>query len=645
MRIEGKLIEQPGGQFNVELPANRRREFGGRSRVSVKEYIAYEQGRKINLNLYAKMGQPSRNHVGSVVAKNNNKHIVNALRAPKPRMSDSPAYNAPVDLCMPQNIMFRNFKPESGKGYFNYTISRNTKKKFSDITKAPGKAKIERGIVLVGKGEEGVTYVGCTDDKCKHRVIIKAEIGMNKMIGQSGAERSYDIHRHVMKNCMKFTPHFVTPYAQKACRKAFQHIMHPDMTKAYNRAISEAGGTLAPEDARIIVSYFEFFNGGDLFTWLRRHSNSLTPKAMKVIVFQVLWTIKVILEKVPSFRHNDLHIQNVLVRTDVPSTGTTKYDDDFEVPNVGIFTGIGDFGWSSMYGAPNPRLGMKEYAKYHVYPNAPREYDHHLFLSSLMKFLMSTNAGKFVDLEQMINEVIPYKMWEADRIRKSIAAKHKTKPINVVLAHPYFAEFRKGYVVPKPVKVARPVFNGCGDRARKDAPTPAGRMSTAKLVDLILTPGMGTDIARQRLAQMGGKSKVKRSDLCEILKLFSAGRRALGMKPGTNANKAARNAAKAVGQNNNKRENKPIFNKRVPAINYLKFSARQVNRTARVPRDPKNRRTLIPKVKINDAGVARYRGKRVSDLTLPQIKRLLGLQGKPYPTNINRAQAENLLKR
>ena len=209
------------------------------------------------------------------------------------------------DVCMPQNFMYRSFKPNSGKNYFNYVIARNNKGVRNLAPLPPNYSKMSPaytipggGIVRVAKGTEGVTFMGCMSNNCKEKVLIKASIA-NQPYRDSKPAMEFKINKEIFNKCKDATPHIVMPYVMNICKPedAFMKLAN----------IS----TNVKPTSRLAVGYYEFYNGGSLFAWMERRAKTFTENQIKTIIFQVLWTMGVMYRKVPSFRHNDLHIQNI----------------------------------------------------------------------------------------------------------------------------------------------------------------------------------------------------------------------------------------------------------------------------------------------------------------------------------------------
>ena len=65
------------------------------------------------------------------------------------------------------------------------------------------------------------------------------------------------------------------------------------------------------DEVSILLS--EWANRGDLLDFIRKRNHQFEPIHWKVIFFQIISTLAVIQSKYPSFRHNDLKANNVLI--------------------------------------------------------------------------------------------------------------------------------------------------------------------------------------------------------------------------------------------------------------------------------------------------------------------------------------------
>ena len=111
-----------------------------------------------------------------------------------------------------------------------------------------------------------------------------------------------------------------------------------------------------------------FYNGGSLGDWISKNKHKITDSILTKIVLQVLKALYIIHKKLPSFRHNDLHLNNILLNGHQNAV-------------------ISDFGMSCDSTHKNPEYGpyMKKY--YGIYPKNNYMYDAHLFLNDVNTYI------------------------------------------------------------------------------------------------------------------------------------------------------------------------------------------------------------------------------------------------------------------
>ena len=484
--------------------------------------------------------------------------------------------------CHPDKFLYRHFTPNSGKSYFNYIMSNN-KNGFANVSTVP--KNIQKGIVKVGGGGEGVVFVGCIDKECKNKVSVKVGSAMNSAPGEkynrnissAPGVQEFKITKDIWNKCHRKSPHIVTPYAQFTCKPddAFIGWNHPGLKRALNNTTGQ--GTIAriQDSERVIVSYYEFFNGGSLFDWLERHSSSVTEKDLRAILFQIIYTLKVIYETVPSFRHNDIHLENILVKTeDVPKIGTTKYSD-FNVPNRGIFVGLGDFGWGHSKNHPNPRVVSGMWKHQGIMPNKSIRMDLQFFLTSA---LLNPAFKKFKETRQFLKEALGGEDLMSKNINRRMANyrllvnNKRIADISTILKSDYFKTFNSRYVpspeplverianslqVPSPqnkiVKNLKNLDQSSGDCGKSVAKKKGGihAMSVDAMIKFIRTEG--TVAAISMLASFRGK-KPKRTQACFIIKSFKKGRALMGLaSPEPIQKRNAPKPVRAQGNSNSRR--------------------------------------------------------------------------------------------
>lgn len=179
-------------------------------------------------------------------------------------------------------------------------------KSFMRHRKLPTNSVTHPGIMAL---KPDVVWVGCPDAACKKTVAIK-----------------------------KCDEHEIT--VQKNMKKAF-----PSIVPAVYNSVRCFDG---------FYMYSEFIDEGTL----KKHKND--PRADK-LVHKVFLELRDIHNKIPWFRHNDLHVDNVLIKGNTPL--------------------IYDFGFANWHG--NPMFDANLRRDYGIYAGNHPMYDFHFFINSI----------------------------------------------------------------------------------------------------------------------------------------------------------------------------------------------------------------------------------------------------------------------
>ena len=211
-----------------------RKELLKKPMIKVSKYSLSPQNFEIN----NRSPQPSYNPVSPDYSKLNTESSI--------RLSNK---------CMPQTFLYRSFKPSPGKKYFNYVSSNGIKNIVPNN-------KTTQGIVYVTSGTEGASFVGCVKEDCKEKVLIKASVA-NKPYNNSAPAREFKMNRDIFLKCKDSSPHIVMPYLMQICpqNKAFLPLKNQRLPKNMN----------IKKDSQLAIGYYEFYNGGDLMGWMKRH--------------------------------------------------------------------------------------------------------------------------------------------------------------------------------------------------------------------------------------------------------------------------------------------------------------------------------------------------------------------------------------
>ena len=202
-----------------------------------------------------------------------------------------------------------------------------------------------KDVSVIGKGQHGTVYQACLNDACKQKFAVK--------VSNENLTAEHNLTKKFIKMVGKNSAANV--YALEKCKS----------------------------NTRL---YSEFLNGQPLKKLLPMLKKD--PKPIKLIVHQVLKILKTLHEKNPSFRHNDLHLENIFITTD----GKVR---------------IIDFGLSFNTVTKNPEVNINGayLMPYGIFRGNSKMYDVHFFLNSLL------NERKYLDDDTLkfILDMLPVK--------------------------------------------------------------------------------------------------------------------------------------------------------------------------------------------------------------------------------------------
>lgn len=247
-----------------------------------------------------------------------------------------------------------------------YTINNNKTPNFS-IRKA---MRTRVGTKKIGEGAYGEVFFGCVDKECKKDIAIKVQrepLGKEYRIGKLMSKLGG-----------------TNMYALESCKG--KHIM-----------------------------YSEYANGGTLEEYIVKNITNLRPIHFRFIITQVLYNLYRIHKKYPSFRHNDLHANNILVNVDTPTLKRETYkigNMTLRVEDVGLKLLLNDYGLSTMRNIVNPNIsGLRK--EWGIDPKSHFMYDAHLFLNAIylicarIKYKINKENEKLKDVSS-VNETIQF---------------------------------------------------------------------------------------------------------------------------------------------------------------------------------------------------------------------------------------------
>jgi len=112
------------------------------------------------------------------------------------------------------------------------------------------------------------------------------------------------------------------------------------------------------------------------------------------IITQILYTLYGINKKIPSFRHHDLHLDNVMIVKDDIKDLIIEYPlnsgNKFNFNNGGVKAVIIDFGLATVKDVDNPKVSRGGYTNSGIEPNSNPIYDAHYFLNCIYLMLITS---------------------------------------------------------------------------------------------------------------------------------------------------------------------------------------------------------------------------------------------------------------
>lgn len=207
----------------------------------------------------------------------------------------------------------------------------------------------------------------------------------------------------------------------------------------------------------VSVLISEWCSGGDLLDYIRKNYKQMILKEWIVIFFQILFTLSLVQDKYPAFRHNDMKANNILVNIveTSPKQTNRKYrynidDWKFLIPDIGIQTKIWDFDFACIGGLiENNKVNAKWTGKLNISNVQNRYYDMHYFFNTLISkrfFPQFYNGGAPVEIVEFIHRVVPSHLRNGsnkvnDKGRILVNTEYTT-PYEVIVTDPLFEKYR-----------------------------------------------------------------------------------------------------------------------------------------------------------------------------------------------------------
>lgn len=273
-------------------------------------------------------------------------------------------------------------------------------KKYIDF----GKAIKELGgkLLYIKSGSTGHTFKGVHKDQTKPSYAVKVVAYPKKdaygdLYNSKRPENAELLMIKILSSFVinKQTPHIVLPITTfNTSIKPFLGLTEKDEKgevivedKKFEQFIKRYKKGEFYHNVSVLVS--EWATGGDLLDYLRKNYKNLKLKHWRTIFFQFLSVLAVIQTKYPSFRHNDLKANNVLVQ--LVDVNKDKYEykingQTYVVPNIGLQIKLWDYDFACIPGiVDNSKVEADWTTKINIKPEQNRYYDVHYFFNTLVR--------------------------------------------------------------------------------------------------------------------------------------------------------------------------------------------------------------------------------------------------------------------
>lgn len=200
----------------------------------------------------------------------------------------------------------------------------------------------------------------------------------------------------------------------------------------------------------VTITVSELADEGDLLNYIRTHSKSIKPYYWKIFFFQLLSVLAIIQLRYPSFRHNDLKANNILLQK--VKRSSTKYiinNKCYILPEFDLCIKMWDFDFACIPGyVNNIKVEEKWTRDINITTKQNRYYDIHYFFSTLQLFYPKIKDRSYVGDETVdfINDIIPESIKKSSKTNdkgRLLVDEEYITPLQLLENHGYFKDFRK----------------------------------------------------------------------------------------------------------------------------------------------------------------------------------------------------------
>ena len=261
----------------------------------------------------------------------------------------------------------------------------------------------------------------------------------------------------------KKTPHFVLPIGTfNTDIKKFINIpesvidIRDEKNEMYRKFIERYRDGEFESFVSVLIS--EWCNGGDLLDYIRKNYRTMTLRHWTIIFFQILFTLAVIHDKYPSFRHNDMKANNILVElTNISQNKQIRHygynmgSVKFIIPNIDLQIKIWDFDFACVSPTiENNKVNSDWTNNINITNKENKYYDMHYFFNTLIskRFFPQfyEEGGVPPEIVEFVHRVVPEKFRngspDVNKKGRIQVDEEYTTPYKVIIKDKLFEKYR-----------------------------------------------------------------------------------------------------------------------------------------------------------------------------------------------------------
>ncbi len=358
-----------------------------------------------------------------------------------------------------ENFICRNpTDNDSGDSYDTRIVLKKRIHDFKNII-----SQIGGKLKYIKSGTTGHTFKGISEDgNFEYAVKVVAYPKKERYGSINDVRRPENAELMMLKLLSYFivkrqTPHLIIPFGTFNTNiDTFVNLIKLDKIDEKNERYKEFIERYNNGDFSSTVSILisEWANKGDLLDYFRNNYKNFSITHWKVFFFQILSILAIIQSKYPSFRHNDMKANNILIQKISIKKEYYRYlvvGAKYKVPNIGYHIKLWDFDFACIPGiVDNIKVSSKWTKKINITPEQNRYYDTHYFFNTLIRkgFFPQILTDSCVpsEVKEFISRVVPKKYRDSEEFvhekGRILINDEYTTPDELLKKDMFFEEFR-----------------------------------------------------------------------------------------------------------------------------------------------------------------------------------------------------------